>query len=164
MVTPLNEIRGELPDDGTRTRMILYLHGNDDSETLLHDLLKLPDTLLLFLSNLERLTLRFELPEQEIKSISVTTSNDPISTTHSSNSSTITRTVIAKTTTIKTRTFLIQKKDISDLPNDPARRGIHTAEIILAFPIENETPKIEDQEVFAFLPLAHFGFKVSNLV
>lgn len=57
--------------------------------------------------------------------------------------------------------FQIFRKDASELPEDKLRSNVDQTRVELAFPIyEDNLPKIEGQEVYAFLPLKDFGFNV----
>lgn len=162
MVTPISESRCELPDN-VRTRTILYLHEDEDPEALCQDLLKLPNTLLLFLKKLRQLTVKFELPEKDIQSIQFSLvrpdDKDPLNK--------IVQIKTATTGTINSvtsKSFWVKKRRVVDLPADPARDQIHEAEVVLAFPIdEDNVPVLEDQYAFAFLPLKKTGYKVGLL-
>ncbi|KAI9641115.1 hypothetical protein NHQ30_010545 [Ciborinia camelliae] len=160
MVTPINESRHELPDD-VRTRTILYLHEDEDQEALCQDLLKLPDTLLLFLKKLQRLTIKFELPDKEIQSIQFSLSSNKKG--RFDNIVQIKTAVAGTKSSVTLKSFWVKKRRAANLPADSARHDIHEAEVVLAFPIdENDAPVIETQDVFAFLPLRKVGYKVSH--
>ncbi|KAF7958935.1 hypothetical protein EAE96_002461 [Botrytis aclada] len=158
MVTPMNEIPHELPDD-VRTRMILYLHEDEDRAALCQDLLNLPDTLLLFLKKLRRLTVKFELPDRDIQKIQFSLIR-PNNNILSENIVRI-ETAIAGTINLVTpKSFWVKKRRVVNLPADSARDQTHEAEIVLAFPVdEYDIPVIEEQYAFAFLPLEKFGYK-----
>jgi hypothetical protein len=54
---------------------------------------------------------------------------------------------------------------VSSLPPDPKRPGSLESEILLAFPLNGSNePMIASQNVYAFLPIRDYGFKVSCLV
>lgn len=53
------------------------------------------------------------------------------------------------------------KHQTETYPNEKKRKGIVESEVVLAFPLlNNGTPKIERQDVHAFLPLRDYGFSV----
>ncbi|TGO71885.1 hypothetical protein BELL_0517g00020 [Botrytis elliptica] len=159
MVTPLSERLYELPSD-VRTRTILYLHEDEDREAMCQDLIKLPDTLLLFLKNLQQLTVRFELPDQVIQKVQYSLTRPEKS--HFNNKVQI-KAAITGTDSIDTsnKSFWVKKHRAFNLPPDPARQHIHEAEVVLAFPIdEDDVPVIGNQDVYAFLPLRKVGYKV----
>lgn len=62
-----------------------------------------------------------------------------------------------------TQKFWMARKVATDMPADRARKGIKNAEVVLAFPLdENESPLIAEQQAFAFLPLRKAGYTVGN--
>lgn len=161
MVTPLNENHLPMPP-GVRTRMILYLRDDYDRAQLRQDFLALPDTLLLFLKKLKQLSVNFEL--SDCPQYDVTYTLSPNETGRPSNRVMIEKRIGESTST---QDFWIKRRQVRDMPADPARRDVHEAEVVLAFPIDaNEVPVIKDQHVFAYLPLQRVGFKVcdGNLV
>ncbi|TGO31378.1 hypothetical protein BPAE_0001g02500 [Botrytis paeoniae] len=151
MVTPMNETPHELPDD-VRTRMVLYLHVDKDRETLCQDLLNLPDTLLLFLKKLRHLTVKFELHDRDVHKVQIFSD---------ASKKTMTKTAITGTiNSVKHKSFWVKKRRVVNLPANSARAEIREAEVILAFPIdEDHVPIIEEQYAFAFLPLRKTGYK-----
>jgi hypothetical protein len=48
------------------------------------------------------------------------------------------------------------------MPPVQERVGVSESEIVLAFPINNQEPQLEPQQVFAFLPIRPYGFMVSD--
>lgn len=158
MVTPLNEDANKLPEH-VRTRTILYLLENCDRAQLLQELLGLPDTLLLFLTKLKRLTLRFKIPAQDIREIQYLmpshVDSDP------ANPARIIKTTSGKTISEVVRRFYVQRHYVNDMPADSARKKVHEAEVVLGFPLDDSNmPIIEDQHVFAYLPLKKAGYTV----
>ncbi|KAF7949568.1 uncharacterized protein EAE97_003077 [Botrytis byssoidea] len=158
MVTPMNETPHELPDD-VRTRMVLYLHVNKDREALCQDLLNLPDTLLLFLKKLRQLTVKFELLDRDVHKVQFSLTrpkNNGLSENIVQTKTAITGTI----NSVKYKSFWVKKRHVINLPADSARAEIREAEVILAFPIdEDHVPVIEEQYAFAFLPLKKTGYK-----
>ena len=62
------------------------------------------------------------------------------------------------------RLYKIIRHSISGLPPEPKRPGCHDSQIVLAFPLgEFEGTSMPPQNVYAFLPIRDYGFKVSNL-
>jgi hypothetical protein len=58
--------------------------------------------------------------------------------------------------------FRIFRLRVTKLPTDPKRPGITRSEILLAFPIADENgSKLKSQNVYAFLPIRDYGFRVS---
>lgn len=61
------------------------------------------------------------------------------------------------------RLYKIIHHPISGLPPEPKRPGCHESEILLAFPLDQfEEPLIASQNVYAFLPIRNYGFKVGK--
>ena len=157
MVTPLNEAHLELPQD-IRTRIVLYLRRSYDTEALFQEFENLPDTFLLFLRKLKQLSLRIERPGniviEKVYKLSSTV-----------NRACINRTIGNESVDLD---FWIARKTVTDMPEDETRGGtegmerITEAEVVLGFPLdEMDMPVVDDQHVFAFLPLRKVGFKVS---
>lgn len=155
MVTPMNETRHEIPP-GVGTRIILHLRNDCARATLAKEFDSLPDTLLLFLKKLKRISIQVSLPSYPAVHHSFS-----LSTTLFTQ-----RTILQKTchltNIITTQRFWIARKVATDMPADRARKGVSEAEVVLAFPLdENEGPLIAEQQTFAFLPLRKAGYKVS---
>ena len=162
MVTPMNEDFMEVPP-GIRTRMILTLLGNIQFGHLLKDFRGVPDTLLLFLPKLQVLTIEIHQPGEAVASVTYSK--------HDRHENSLSITNLTKVTRNNTQTstsaqkFYTVKREVRDLPNDAARvdkegKSIDYAKIILAFPVDqDDVPVLEQQHVFAFLPLRRAGFK-----
>jgi hypothetical protein len=160
MVTPINHQYFNLPS-GIRTRITLELLDTCDKVDLFQQFENLPDTLLLFLTKLKRLDFHIQLSESDmLEKTYQLKSND--------NRFTIHKTVRSIATDLH---FLTFRTTIRDMPEDELRtitateteeaQRITKADIVLAFPLDkNDFPIVEDQHVFAFLPLRKVGFKV----
>lgn len=60
------------------------------------------------------------------------------------------------------RKFYVARRRIDDLPEDLVRPNISTAEVVLAFPVDDDFEPIEThQYTYAYLPVRNLGFKVS---
>ncbi|KAM0323126.1 hypothetical protein ACHAQA_008976 [Verticillium albo-atrum] len=57
--------------------------------------------------------------------------------------------------------YFVWRHTVNKLPQDSRRPGISSSEIVLAFPLDRdgETPLIERQSVYAFLPIRDYDFK-----
>jgi hypothetical protein len=156
MVTPFNEPHCKLPD-GVKTRMTLYLleDEDEDKESLQAQLLGLQDTLLMFLKNLRKLSIRIIQPDKVPleRVYSVSTKAHRIS---------IHRTIGNAATT---QYFWTTKRRVTHMPKDRMRKDRDETEIVLAFPLDSQDiPIIADQQAFAFLPLRTVGYKVCSLL
>ena len=59
--------------------------------------------------------------------------------------------------------FYVLRRDIRDLSPDEARENNNEATVVLAFPVDvAQTPIIEKQLTYAFLPLKELGFTVTG--
>lgn len=156
MVTPMDEEFVELPE-GVRTRITLILSDSLTFEQGVEELANIPNTLLLFFSKLEALYINIFPPNSN----AITTK-----TTRSSNGKhletiTKTRTVNNIATEEKCK-FYVMKRTVKDLPYDEARLHTDQAQVVLAFPVDNDDiPIVEHQHVFALLPLRQVGFTVN---
>ena len=57
--------------------------------------------------------------------------------------------------------YLVLTHTAKQLPLEPKREGAQESQILLAFPLkENLEPKLEQQQVFAFLPVRDYGLQV----
>lgn len=162
MITPYYENAEELPM-GVRTRMALTLLDSTKFEELASEFRAVPDTFLMFLSRLQRLSIELY---------------------HADNTHTVTQyskretkenglytTFLAKTTresmeeSISEQKYYTMKSDLHNLPFDEARKdkegnSIDQATVILAFPVdEHDEPVLKQQYTYAFLPLRRVGFK-----
>jgi hypothetical protein len=156
LVTPMNEPFRPIPED-VRTRMTLHLLETCDRKELGEDLLKLPDTLLLFLAKLKKLTIRVELPGDslQVRQYSLSSSGSRATIQKAMT------TALSEVSQESSQVYLIKHRLVSDMPPDGARKDITNAKVVLAFPLGvRDEPIVEEQYVFAFLPVRPVGFKV----
>jgi len=162
MITPYYEDAEELPM-GVRTRMTLTLLDSTKFEERASEFRDVPDTFLMFLSRLQRLSIELYQPD-----------NAPTATQYSKRETKengLYTTFLAKTTrkgkdeSTSEQKYYIMKSDLHGLPFDEARKdkqgnSIDRATVILAFPVdEHDEPVLKQQYTYAFLPLRRVGFK-----
>jgi hypothetical protein len=162
MITPYYEDTEDLPI-GVRTRMTLTLLDSTKFEERASEFRHVPDTFLMFLSRLQRLSIELYAPD-----------NAPTVAQYSKRETQengLYTTFLAKTTrkgekeSTSDQKFYSMKSDLHDLPVDEARKdkqgnSIDRATVILAFPVhEHDEPVLEQQYTYAFLPLRRVGFK-----
>ncbi len=162
MITPYFEDPEELPI-GVRTRMTLMLLDSTKFEERAAEFRDVPDTFLMFLSRLQRLSIELYQPDNPLTATEYSkreTKEDGLYTTF-----------LAKTTrkgkeeSISEQKYYSMKSDLHDLPFDEGRKdkqgnSIDWATVILAFPVdEHDEPVLEQQYTYAFLPLRRVGFK-----
>jgi hypothetical protein len=121
------------------------------------DLLDLPDTLLLFLSKLKKININIHRPNCPVASFRYSYDYDEGNDWGKLTKLKECESERAETTNV----YRITRRQLVDLPEDEARKISRSAEVVLAFPIDHQsTPIIEQQHVFAFLPLRRVGFSV----
>ncbi|KAF2145105.1 uncharacterized protein K452DRAFT_343652 [Aplosporella prunicola CBS 121167] len=129
------------------THFCLQLCDETDVDGIREELLALQPSLLLFLRRLRQLTVN--VPSLG-KKLTLTSSE-------ARNSSFYERSLSRDRTTIR---YLVQEHVVDDMPLEERRPGISNTKILLAFPMsEANEPLLEEQEVFAFLPIRSYGFK-----
>ncbi|KAE8310815.1 hypothetical protein BDV41DRAFT_566266 [Aspergillus transmontanensis] len=146
MITPRNETPEDLPA-GITTRISLFLIQPKDYGARANDLRELPDTILLFLRKLPKLTV--EIVDLESR---ITYQRHEDTSRHVA-------TLIKDTDGNKEEKFYhLEKTILHDLPEQHSRPAQHEAEIILGFPVDvASNPLVEPQYVYSFLPMRHEG-------
>jgi len=156
IITPENQEHEELPED-VYTRITLTLTDSTKFEQCVADLLELPNTLLLFLKRLVKITICIHRPNHPLSEIAYSY--------HEDEGNTIARLIKVsgpagdhqETTSL----YHIATRQLSNLPTDHTQKRTDNAEVVLAFPVDsNSVPVIESQHVFAYLPLRRVGFSV----
>lgn len=156
------------------TQFTLFLHGDDDPgpddrrlrEDILQQLTSLHDSILLFLKKLKRIEVHIYDDKKELES----------SVVHTISWRSRTDVVVARLVNhkgkIRTKTCRYHvvrhvARNLSQHGNrtyskSEQKDGAHAkAEVVLAFPLDpHSNPLLENQWVFAFLPLRQMGFKV----
>lgn len=162
MITPYWEDAEELPPS-VRTRMTLTLIDATQYEERAREFREVPDTLLIFLTRLKQLSIRFNPPGSDILTIEYSKRETEEHGLYA--------TFLRKTTSegnlesASEQKYYTAKSDLHNLPFDEARtdregRNIDHATVILAFPMdESDEPLLKQQHTYAFLPLRRVGFK-----
>ena len=161
MITPFHESPEELPV-GVRTRMTLTLLDSTKFNELASKFQAIPDTFLMFLGRLQRLSIELYQPDNTHTAIQYSkreTKDNGLYTTF-----------LAKTTrenmeeSFSEQKYYTMKSDLHNLPFDEARKdkegnSIDWTTVVLAFPVdEHDEPFLEEQHTYAFLPLRRVGF------
>ena len=151
MVTPWASDHESLPM-AVQTRMTLWLARPDDFPARLKDLEAIPESLMIFLNKLQRISLFVDDPPH------VSQTSYSYRFDDSNIMGTLTKIM---TGGMSTQEFYVIKKDVSHLPKEEKREHTNKAQVVLAFPIDSDQePLIEQQLVFAFLPIRKAGFSV----
>jgi hypothetical protein len=156
LVTPVWEpAEADLPDP--LTRMTLTLLPELDHSRLLSQFDALPDTLLLFLNKLSEITIE--------KHNGTNTESTTFSRSLDGSCGRVTlRKVHRKGSTVRPpslKQYHITRKTLTNLSPDEHRDG-NTAEVVLAFPLDNDEPIISPQQTYSYLPMGEFGFLVNK--
>ncbi|KAH1631885.1 hypothetical protein KXV25_001395 [Aspergillus fumigatus] len=147
MITPFNEEPQELPPS-VNTRITLFFISISDFEARASELREIPDTMLLFLRKLQRLTVNIPSLQSQI---SFTRFEDKskhlITLTKETNGEQV------------TKFYHLEKTTLSNLPQHLSRPGQPEVDLILAFPVQEDySPLIQAQYVYSFLPMRDEGF------
>ncbi|RYP49446.1 hypothetical protein DL768_004856 [Monosporascus sp. mg162] len=156
---------------GPLTRMTLFLHGDSEGvdgttrQSIASQLNELQPAMLLFLKNLKQISIRFYDDDECVVSSSLLSidycgelTQPVLKKTETGNGAT--RSTQQKYHVTKTTARGLPKSENREYSaSEEERRAYATAPVILAFPLsEDDVPKIEPQEVFAFLPVRPVGF------
>ena len=168
MVTPVWEETAE-PIGESLIRITLLLHTSEDPdederrrETIHLQFQDLQHTILLFLRKLRKVQVTF-FDTDDVESAGTAYS------LHGSNPATIRK---ETSVGVEERQYHVTKHVAENIPRSENRtyseeeeRANSSTEVVLAFPLsEDGTPIVENQDVFAFLPMRPMGFKVINSV
>ena len=162
MITPYYEEAKELPM-GVRTRMALTLLPSTDFEELASEFRAVPDTFLMFLSRLQRLSVELYEPDETHTATQYSKRETKENGLYTTFLAKTTRNGVEESTS--EQRYHTMKSDLHDLPFDDARKdkegnSIDRATVILAFPVdEHDEPVLKQQHTYAFLPLRRVGFK-----
>ena len=162
MITPYHE-DAELLPMGVRTRMTLTLLGSIKFEELAFDFRAIPDTFLMFMSQLQRLDIELYQPDGTHTTTQYSKQEDKENGLYTTFLMKTTRQGMLESTS--EQKYYTMKRDLRNLPFDEARKdkegnSIDRTTAILAFPVdEHDEPLLKQQYTHAFLPLRPEGFK-----
>lgn len=157
MVTPHYQDHKHLPLD-VRTRITLRLNSPSNFTQRKQDFSDLPDTLLLFLRKLKKVVVNINYPDN---SKSTTTFSYSYDSQDRHGKLTKISNFPGRHPEQAIQFFKIIHRQANHLPIDPDRPSTDRADVTLAFPVDQHlSPIVEQQHVFAYLPLRRFGFKV----
>lgn len=127
------------------TEFYLQLSEDTDVEGIKKELLSLQPSLLLFLRRLHKINI--DAPGHPRISLSCAqTSAEHVLSCNG-----------------KSTEYVVHQHLLSNMPREERRPGIASTRILLAFPMnEDHEPIVTDQDVFAFLPIRSYGFKVGD--
>ncbi len=157
IVTPIFEEHHELPE-GVRTRMTLTLTNPSDVESLTNEFKDLPDSSLMFLSEMEKIAIAIVKGVEDTS----TTVYSYRYANHLSRGE-LTKHSTANGSSDKVEIYYnhITKRKSANLPTDNSRPGRHEADVVLAFPLDKDSAPLDSQQnVSAFLPIRQVGYNV----
>lgn len=159
MIAPIYEDPDRLPE-GVRTRFRLTMTNPLDFSSRVEDFRQLPDTMIMFLSKLKRITVNIFPPYTAASRTTYSYRYDR--TKHLGKLQKVTDSGVDTPRSETVGLFHIAERTVSELPINSTRPS-NQADVVLAFPVDDESvPIIKDQHVFAFLPLRKEGFSVGQ--
>lgn len=159
MESPLGMVTPEWADFPELTRpgctsMLLQLSEGYDQDTLVRDLLAFDANLLIFLRRIEEIHILVDQPGRESWQSKVWRTRDGqvesrVVELHSGGDA-------------PPLQYLISTHNVKNLPQEEKRPDWSETSILLAFPVIEATqqPRLRFQNVYAFLPIRTYGFKV----
>jgi hypothetical protein len=160
MIAPIWE---QFPEPRLRgyTSMLLQLSNDYNPTELIMEIRLLDPKLLIFLRKLRQINIR----SYDGNGIFLERSLGRNETSAETDSLSIVNLQTRTRTSSASLWFKTTRFPVVHLPTDPKRPGSTQSEILLAFPISSSgNPKVESQNVHAFLPIRDYGFKVSTKV
>lgn len=134
------------------TSFYLQLAGNYDVQELISDLNGLDARLLIFLRRLRKIVITIVGANDTPATRTLTRAEDLIEG----------KEAIRLRDDEKGMNYLVIRYRARNLPSEEKRDGVRESELLLAFPVDDDNqPKLDAQEVFAFLPIRDYGFKVA---
>jgi len=144
----------DFPANTNSGHTTIYMHlANDcNKEDLKREILLLDSRMLIFLRQLRRINIRVETANNVTLSRSLSRLPDaPIRSAF----------VVTLQQDSKVSKYIVTNHTAKQLPSEPKREGVQESQILLAFPVqENLEPKLEQQQVYAFLPVRDYGLQV----
>jgi hypothetical protein len=136
------------------TTFYLQLSPDCNKDNLLKELLALDSRMLIFLRQLRQINIRVERTGRA--PLCRTLSRLPDSVGASSGP-----VIVTLRQDGQVFKYVIFSHKVQNLPQEPKREGIYDSQALLAFPIQSDLqPKLEGQQVYAFLPIRDYGFQV----
>ena len=164
MVTPIFEIHHELPPK-IRTRLILTLANPSEAKRIEQEFSDLPETLLLFLNKLKRIMVTRSDALGLASEITYSKQYDAVQHRATLTRMSVTYGIADASRHRVVSIYQIKSKLLENLPQNPARRHSNEAEVVLAFPLDSQSiPIIQQQHVFAFLPMRKAGFSLCKFL
>lgn len=126
--------------------------------SLFYELTNLDLGFLLFLHKIRRLEVSFHVGSNLTKEVIHEANHDQ----EGEKPRILVRTDCDNTTTLAELDFVLFRHLVLGMPEEEKRQGVSVSEAILAFPLKGGNPEIQKRQTYAFLPIGHYGFKVSS--
>jgi len=135
------------------TSFYLQLASDYNAQELISDLQSLDARLLIFLRRLRTIIVTIVGPNDQIATKKLTRTEASIEG----------KEAIYLTHDATGMNYIVIRHRARNLPLEEKREGVSESEVLLAFPVDSDNqPKLTPQQVFAFLPIRNYGFKVSQ--
>jgi len=136
------------------TTILMHLSHDCNRGDLQREIRLLDSRMLIFLRQLRRINIRIEIAGSTTLSRSLSRLPDVLFPSDSAS-------VISLQQDSKIFKYIVSKHRAKELPFESKREGVHESQILLAFPVtETLEPKLEQQQVYAFLPVRDYGLQV----
>lgn len=137
------------------TSIYLQLSDSYDDQTLIDELQNLDPNLLIFLRRVKEINRLISLRDGTVWRSKVWKSEGPEGPNR----------IVELHSDGRSFRYLIRTHVVSNLPSEPKRPNWTQTKILLAFPtaVSPEQPPLMPQNIYAFLPIRNYGFKVSDV-
>ncbi|XXH05369.1 hypothetical protein Hte_011795 [Hypoxylon texense] len=151
--------------DGFTTSIFLEIRGDFEPEQLVQEMKSMSPKHLLFLRKIRRININIEAQDGETWETTLGRKDEPSRYGYLHTTTTLSQ---KDTTSQKDKTWVywVYRHLANSLPSEPKRAHCTQSVISLAFPVRvarnsKYEPVIEEQEVYATLPVRNFGFKAN---
>lgn len=156
MITPIWAPFPDLPEAyRTNTMFAVKIEKSHHQDAINDQLHELSPSILLFLRRLTQIRVVFADEQSNVTSeVVLECRQDSLGDVRSA---TTTKTTDASSSQISQ--YLLSEYIVKDMPDEEKRKDIKESTISLAFPLdENDCPLLDEQQVYAFLPISMSGF------
>jgi hypothetical protein len=161
MIAPILELFPSTQINPGQTQILLLLKGKSEMAHINNELSEVEPQLLIFLRKLSIITICTPIRHVQFRTYPAKFDAGFNGETMSLKTSTFRDGKFCQTSMKK---YIIVRYTVQQLPEDERRPGVSESEVVLAFPVlGNTNPMIEDQNVYAYLPIDDYGFAVSNI-
>lgn len=138
------------------TSIVLKLSPNCNVGDLIKDIKQIDCRLLLFLRRLKRFNLKVREHDGQVWTSTLSRTNQRKAIPG------LPEVVLLHQNDLS-QSYYVVRHQIDNLPAEPKRQGISKLDMALAFPMQVETSELVTQNIYSFLPIRDFGFKVRGM-